>query len=196
MKTALKNCNLRLYTDDTCILYSHRNVKFIERSLNYDFNNLCEWFIDNKLSIHFGEDKTKSILFKRGNKSNLSLNIIRNKNVIKQHLVVEYLGCLLDENMSREAMARMVLKKVNGKKKFLYRQRRYLSYLLKKTLCTTLIQPHYDFARSSWYQNLSMLLKTKLQSSQNSCIRYCLGLKDRNISGKTNSKNKLATSFK
>ena len=41
MKTALKNCDLRLYTDDTCILYSHQNVKFIG-----------EWFID-KLSIDF-----------------------------------------------------------------------------------------------------------------------------------------------
>ena len=40
--------------------------------LNYDFNNLCEWFIDSKLSIYFGEDKTKSILFERGDKSNLS----------------------------------------------------------------------------------------------------------------------------
>ena len=71
MKTALKSCDLRLYADDTCILYSHQNVKFIERNLNYDFNNLCEWFIDNKLSIHFGEDKTKSILFKRRNRLNL-----------------------------------------------------------------------------------------------------------------------------
>ena len=35
---------------------------------------------------------------------------------MKQHSVVEYLGCLLDESMSGEAMARMVLKKVNGKK--------------------------------------------------------------------------------
>ena len=75
MKTALKNCDHRLYADDTCILYSHESVKFNERSLGYDYNNLCEWFIDNKLSIHFGEDKTKSILFKRGNKFNLSLNI-------------------------------------------------------------------------------------------------------------------------
>ena len=23
----------------------------------------CDWFVDNKLSIHFGEDKKKSILF-------------------------------------------------------------------------------------------------------------------------------------
>ena len=31
--------------------------------LNDDFSNLCEWFLDNKLCIHFGEAKTKSILF-------------------------------------------------------------------------------------------------------------------------------------
>ena len=76
--------------------------------------------------------------------------------------MVEYLGGLLDENMSGEAMIRMVLKKVNGKKKFLYRQIRYLSYPLKRTLCNTLIQRHYDFACCSWYPSLSMSLKTKL----------------------------------
>ena len=121
MKTALKNCDLWLYADDTYILYSHQNVKFIERNLNYDFNNLFERFIDNKFSIHFGEDKTKSILFKRGNKSNPSLNISRNENVIKQHSVAEYSGCLFDENKSVETMARMILKNFNGKKKFLYK---------------------------------------------------------------------------
>ena len=77
---------------------------------------LVEWFIGNKPSIYFVEDKTKSILFKRRNKSNLSLNITRKENVIKQHSAVEYLGCLLDENMSGDAMAKMVLKKVNGKR--------------------------------------------------------------------------------
>ena len=80
----------------------------------------------------------------------LSLNIARNENVIKQHSVVKQLGCLLDENKTGEAMARMVLKKVNRKKKLLYKQSRYLSYALKRMLCNTLIQPHYDFACCSW----------------------------------------------
>ena len=35
----------------------------IEKQLHRDFRNICEWFVDNSLSIHFGEDKTKSILF-------------------------------------------------------------------------------------------------------------------------------------
>ena len=40
------------------------------------------------------------------------------------------------------------------------------------------------FACCSWYPNLSMSLKTKSQTTQNSCIRYCLGLKDRSHMGK------------
>ena len=38
-----------------------RNSK-IEQNLNNDFSNICDWFVDNKLSIHFGEDKTKCTL--------------------------------------------------------------------------------------------------------------------------------------
>ena len=62
MPTAVK-CDLLLYADDTCIVLQSKNVKDIEKQLNEDFANICDWFVDNKLSIHFGEDKTKSILF-------------------------------------------------------------------------------------------------------------------------------------
>ena len=81
-----------LKADDTCILQSHQNVKFIERNLNYDFANLCEWFIDKKTLYLLEKIKLKSILFKRGSKSNLPLTITCN--VMKEHPVVEYLGCL------------------------------------------------------------------------------------------------------
>ena len=95
--------------------------------------------------------------------------------------MVKYLVCLLDENMSGKAMARKVLKRLTEKrkKKCLYRQSRYLSCPLKRMLCNTLIQPHYDFACCSWFPNLSMSLNTKSQTTQNSCDRHCLGLNDR-----------------
>ena len=54
---------LLLYADYSCILYQHKDVVQIEKRLIHDFENHCDWFVDNKLSIHFGEDKTKSILF-------------------------------------------------------------------------------------------------------------------------------------
>ena len=42
------------------------NIKILiktENQLNEDFCNICDCFVDNKLSIHFGGDKTESILF-------------------------------------------------------------------------------------------------------------------------------------
>ena len=98
--------------------------------------------------------------------------------------MVEYLSCLLDEYMFGEAMARMVLKKVKRKKKFLYRQSRFLPNPLKRMLFNTLIQPNHDFVCCSWYPNLSMSQNTKLKTTYNFYIRYCLGLKDRSHIGK------------
>ena len=103
-----------LYADDTCIFYQHKDIKEIERILNKEFSSLCEWFIDNKLSIHFGEDKTKSILFSRKKEAQI-LNISYDGHSIKQHNTVEYLGCLLDSNLSGESMALSVLKKIHSK---------------------------------------------------------------------------------
>ena len=49
---------LLLYLDDTCLVFQQK-----DRYLNQDFSTLIDWFIDSKLSIHFGVEKTKSILF-------------------------------------------------------------------------------------------------------------------------------------
>ena len=42
-------------------VYQHKDVKEIERNLNKDFWDVCDLFVDNKLIIHFGEDKTNTI---------------------------------------------------------------------------------------------------------------------------------------
>ena len=65
-----------LYADDTCIVLQHKNVTEIEKQLLRDFSSFCDWFVDIKLSIHFGQNKTKSILF--GTKHKL-----RNANALK-----------------------------------------------------------------------------------------------------------------
>ena len=62
MSQAVK-CDLFLYADDTCLVCQHKDINKIENQLNEDFSNMCDWFVDNKLSMHFGEDEIKSILF-------------------------------------------------------------------------------------------------------------------------------------
>ena len=101
------SCDLLLYADDSCLVFTDKSFENIENNLNKNFNSLCEWFVDNKLSIHFGEDKTKSILFgtKRRLKGLRELNIRYKDIEIKQNYQVKYLGCLLENSLSGESMA-------------------------------------------------------------------------------------------
>ena len=126
------NSELLLYADDICLIYMGKDTRTITEQLNRDFNSLCKWLLDNKLSIHFGEERTKSILF--GAKG-----------------PVTELGCILDNNLSGESMATKVLGLVNGRLKFLYRKQRFLTCPTLRLLCNALIQPHYDYACSAWY---------------------------------------------
>ena len=43
-----------LYADGTCIVFQHKSEIEIEKQLIRDFSSVCDWFVDNKLSIHFG----------------------------------------------------------------------------------------------------------------------------------------------
>ena len=45
------------------VVFQHKSKIEIEKQLIRYFSSMCDWFVDSKLSIHFGQDKTKSILF-------------------------------------------------------------------------------------------------------------------------------------
>ena len=141
--------------------FSYDEIEEIEKVLNNYFENICDWFVDNKLSIHFGEDKTKSILFasQRKIKTIKKLNIKYQDIEIKQHSQVTYLGCVMDETMSGEPMALKVTNKINGKLKFLYQKDSFLTLGLRRVLRNALIKPHFDYACSAWYPNLNAKLK-------------------------------------
>ena len=163
------NCELLLYADDTCLIFQHNDIKEIEIQLNKNFSLICDWFVDNKLSIHFGEDKTKSILFssKRKIKKAIPLNIQYKDIKIKQYSKVTYLGCILDETLSGESMAIHVINKVNSRLRFLYRQNKFLDIPLRRLLCNAMIQPFFDYACNVWYPNLNNWLP--IQERVNQC---------------------------
>ena len=53
--------NLLLPANDSCIMYQDKEIAKIEKILAKKSKNVFDWFVDNKLSIHFCDDKTKSI---------------------------------------------------------------------------------------------------------------------------------------
>ena len=85
---SLLDAGFCLYADDTCIFYQNEDVQKFENVSDKEFSSLCQRLRDNKLSIHFGEDKTKSILFSK-TRDLKEINISFTSHSIKQHETVE-----------------------------------------------------------------------------------------------------------
>ena len=66
-------------------------------------------------------------------------------------------------------MATKVIGKIKGRIKILYRKNKFLNSSLCRLLCNALVQPHFDYAYSGWYPNLTQNLNKKLWTTQNKC---------------------------
>ena len=80
-------------------------------------------------------------------------------------------------------MAMKTLKKINAKLQFSYRQNEFLNPKLRRLLCNSLIQSHFDYAYVSWYSLVSKKIRKKIQVTQIKCIRFCLKLNSRHHIG-------------
>ena len=113
-------CKLMLYADDSAILFSHKDPDVISTVLGNELDSCSKWLVDNKLSLHLG--KTECVLF--GSKRRLS-KVSNFSDNLKDHSIqsqnsVKYLGAILDSDLSGMSIVNSIVKKINGKLKFLY----------------------------------------------------------------------------
>ena len=73
----LSNKIFLIYAGDKSLVCQHKDISKIENQLNEDFCSIYDWFVDNKLSMHFSENKTKLILF---------ASKFKRKNIKKLHI--------------------------------------------------------------------------------------------------------------
>ena len=170
------DCKLLLYADDSALMFSGKDPTIIANKLSRELESCQQWMTDNKLSLHLG--KTEAILFgtKRKLKCANEFLVTCNGNTITCSSSVKYLGVTLDSCLSGDSIASNIVKKANGRLKFLYRHQDCLNMKARKTLCSALIMCYFDYACSSWYSGLSQKFKKQLQVIQNKTVRFILGV--------------------
>ena len=72
----LSNSLTYLYGDNTSFFYQDKDVTEIGNVLQKEFANVCGWFVDNKLPMHFDEYKTTFKLFSRQKITELNITQI------------------------------------------------------------------------------------------------------------------------
>ena len=149
--------------------------------LPFWLNNQSQILVDNKLSLNLG--KAESMIFDpkcRLQKISLEdFKISCNGIDIEARSSVKYLEIMIDQFLSGDLIVSSIIKKVNQRLKFLYRNKNCLSLQSRKTLCSTLIQCQFDYACACWYEGLTKNMKDKLQIAQNKIVRFLLNLHHR-----------------
>ena len=88
---------------------------------------------------------------------------------------VKYLGLTIDQYVSGDEMARVIIKKVNFSLKLLYRQANFLDQRIKKIQCSALVLRLFNYSISSWYGGVLAQMIKSLQIAQNKVTRFILG---------------------
>ena len=98
------------FADDTCIIYSSRNIQLLEAAINHDLKYATQWLNANGLSPNV--DKTKLIIFhskqKKINIDNLVIKL--NQSILIPCNYVKYLG---DKNLSWDIHTQQLSKKLS-----------------------------------------------------------------------------------
>ena len=91
---------------------------------------------------------------------------------VKRVNSVDYLGVRLNENRNGRNHAENVIKKCAVRLSFLYRKATFLDFHCRKLLTAALIQPHFDYCASSWYEGVPKRLKLRFDALQRRMVRF------------------------
>ena len=97
LKSSLKYSIAILYADDTTIMLSGRNLKFLKVKFQHDLDSLSVWLKANRLSLN--ANKTKVMYFSRGPHFE-NIDIEMNHQTIEQVNEFKFLGYIVDNKMA------------------------------------------------------------------------------------------------
>ena len=124
-----------LFADDTTLLHSHKDLRYLKWTVKTDLNSLMDWFKANKLKLNL--DKTVCVLFSNKTKiKELTLDIGNYK--LHNSEIVKFLGVWIDHKMAWTKHMSTLMMKLKQNMHLLKLSTKFLTNETKNThlLCT------------------------------------------------------------
>ena len=147
---------LILFADDTTLIETHRNKKFLDYAVCHDILLLMDWFMANKLTLNF--NKTVAMNFWPGNKKGANSINIMDVNIpfVKS---TRFLGVYLDKNLDWKYHSNQVYNKMQSNKQLLNISKNLMDLKTLIKIYYAHIHSHLNYGLIVWG---SMLNKTSL----------------------------------
>ena len=159
--------NLILFADDTTLIETHRNRKFLDYAVCHDMLLLMDWFIVNKLMLNL--NKTVVMNFWPGNKKGInSINIMDVNIPFVQ--ITRFLGVYLDENMDWKYHSNQVYNKIQSNKQLLNISKNLMDLKTLIKIYYAHIHSHLNYGLIVWGSMLNKTLLNDRECLQKACI--------------------------
>jgi hypothetical protein len=161
-----------MFADDTNIIYSHKDPKLLESTLNKELNIISNWFKLNKLSLNI--KKTNIMIFKNkySHVPTPDIKITIDDKNIDRVKVTKFLGILIDDNLSWKSHTSHVTKIVSKYNGIFRRLRPFLPLDVLNSLYNTLVFPYLNYCAIIWADNNNAHIHS-LFLIQKKIIRTC-----------------------
>ena len=174
LQSAVANCNVKLYADDTVLYNFGNNVEDVTLNMQTSLNNFCQWCKVNKLTIN--TKKTKLMAF--GSRSRVkrvkNVKIYLNGDLLQKVPTFKYLGVVLDPTLNYNQYISSIIRTVLHKMVLLAKLKKYLKNDVALQIYKSMLLPYIDYVDVIYHKSKSGEL-SKLQRLQNRCLRVCMG---------------------
>jgi hypothetical protein len=172
---SVKNCKIKIYTDDTNLYISGRleDVQHIISLIEIDLISVTKWMQDNRLRLN-AEKTTMLIIARQNTLRNLSSIVVKiNGCPIVRVKSMRILGVIFDESFCWAEHMKRVKSKCNLVLRSLYPLKSVLSIHSKRLIIPALVLSHISYACVVWlkpnlHKETDILIKR--------CARYVFGL--------------------
>ena len=139
--------NMVMYADDTT-LFCNIDNNVTEDVINRELHKVYEWLGANKLSLNVA--KTKFMVFHTSNRLVRYPNLLINGRPIERVTQFNFLGLILQSNMSWSMHTNHISLKVSKAIGIIYRLKDVYPLLVLQTLYNTLIFPYFNYCILAW----------------------------------------------
>lgn len=166
MNRVIESSKTYMYADDTCLMYSGKDPKIIQKVMQKDLDNTVKWAHDNGIIINvsktkcmlisspYNRQKEPIIIIKGHTYDCLHRNSYNNKHCKCQHLEqvksYKYLGLTIDSNFVWSAHVEQICKKLRSVLGKLYHLRFMINRGLLHILYHALAEASIDYGLSSY----------------------------------------------
>jgi hypothetical protein len=148
-----------IYADDTTLLASlnqfHSDTNSLSVNINSELSKYSTWLKLNKLSLNC--NKTSAMIFHMPNKNVEYPEIFINNVAIKYVKEFNYLGILLNENLSWYSHVNYISKKTSKAVFVLNKLKHFLPQSILFTIYSSLILPYLNYGALIWERSASRL---------------------------------------